>query len=68
MQKFPREIARMRNQMMAGGKRRGVDLESHKGGTTRRRKTSEYLGAWNGGEGRAPGFWCGQRVCGTMTV
>lgn len=21
---------------------------------------NEYSGAWNGGEGRAPGFWCGK--------
>ena len=40
--------------MMAGGKRRGWTWETRKGGTTRRRKTNEYSGALNGGEGRAP--------------
>lgn len=35
-------------------KEKGVDLETRKGGTTRRRKTSEYSGALKGGEGRAP--------------
>ena len=39
---------------MAGGKRRGWTWETRKGGTTRRRKTNEYSGALNGGEGRAP--------------
>ena len=50
-------MERMRNQMMAGGKRSGWTWETRKAGTTRRRKTSEYSGALNGGEGRAPVSW-----------